>query len=84
MFAFQQQLASRSTNMFDKLPSLAAPKPSDLHDELECYLNTDPEHVTDVLLWWFKRQHTYPTLSRMAMDYLTIPGAYSVCLISIT
>jgi hypothetical protein len=60
--------------MFDKLPSLVAPKLSDLCDELECYLNSDPKHVIDVLLWWFERQHIYPALSHMAMDYLTILG----------
>ena len=54
---------------------LAAPKLSDLHDELECYFNSNPEHVVDVLMWWFERQHMYPALSCMAMDYLTIPGA---------
>ena len=60
--------------MFDELPALAAPQLSDLRDELGCYLNSDPEHVVDVLSWWFKKQHTYPALSRMAMDYHTIPG----------
>lgn len=62
--------------MFDELPALAAPTQSDLRDELECYLSSDPEHVGDVLLWWFERQQAYPSLSRMAMDYLSIPGAY--------
>jgi hypothetical protein len=65
---------SSSKNVFDELPALAAPDPSDLRDELERYLNSDPEHVVDVLLWWFERQHIYPALSRMAMDYHTIPG----------
>jgi hypothetical protein len=40
--------------MFDDLPALAAPRPSDLRDELERYLSTDPEHVANVLLWWFE------------------------------
>jgi hypothetical protein len=60
--------------MFDELPALAAPKASDLRDELERYLSSDPEHVVDVLSWWFERKHMYPALSRMVMDYLTIPG----------
>jgi hypothetical protein len=54
---------SSSTNMFDDLPSLAAPKVSDLHDELDRFLGTDPEHVKDVLGWWFERRHIYPWLS---------------------
>lgn len=60
--------------MFDNLPALVAPKPSDLRDELERYLSTDPEHVVDVLAWWTERRHMYPCLSRMALDYQTIPG----------
>lgn len=51
-------MTSCPKNVFDELPALAAPKPSDLHDELKCYLNSNPEHVVDVLQWWFERQHT--------------------------
>jgi hypothetical protein len=60
--------------MFDDLPALATPKVSELHNELDRFLGTDPEHVQDVLMWWFERWHTYPRLSRMARDYLSIPG----------
>jgi hypothetical protein len=64
---------SASKNMFDDLPELAAPQ---LSDELERYLtgNTYPEHIPNVLAWWSERQRIYPCLSRMAMDYLSIPG----------
>ncbi|KIL55791.1 hypothetical protein M378DRAFT_54282, partial [Amanita muscaria Koide BX008] len=50
------------------------PKASDLRDELDRFLSTDPEHVQDVLGWWFERRHIYPCLSRMARDYLSIPA----------
>ena len=63
-----------SMNIFDHLPALAAPKSTELRDELERYLSTDPEFVADVLLWWTERKSTYPRLSRMALDYLSIPG----------
>ena len=63
--------------MFDDLPALAAPKSSELRDELERYLSTDPEFVPDVLAWWYERRHIYPRLSRMAMDYLSIPGSFT-------
>lgn len=49
-------------------------KASTFRDKLQCFLNSDPEFVQDVLLWWFEHRHVYPWLSRMAMDYLTIPG----------
>ena len=65
-----------SKNVFDRLLALAAPTQSDLCDELECYLSSDPKHVGDVLQWWwFERQQAYPLLFHMAMDYLSIPGA---------
>jgi hypothetical protein len=63
-----------SKNIFDNLPSIQAPRPSDLRDELERFLSTDPEHVDDVFIWWYERKHVYPRLHRMALDYLTIPG----------
>jgi hypothetical protein len=61
-------------NIFDHLPALSAPKTKELRDELARYLSTDPEQVDDVLLWWHERKSMYPRLSRMALDYLTIPG----------
>jgi hypothetical protein len=67
---------SGSTNIFDNLPALSAPKASDLRGELERYLSTDPEQVTNVLMWWTERKTMYPNLSRMALDYLSIPGQY--------
>jgi hypothetical protein len=71
---------SSSKNMFDDLPALAAPKAAELRDELDRFLGTDPEYVKDVLAWWFERRHIYPRLSRMAMDYLLIPGMYQIYL----
>ena len=62
--------------MFDDLPTLAAPKSSELHDKLKRYLSTDPEFVPDVLTWWYEHRHVYPCLSRMAMDYLSVPGLF--------
>lgn len=60
--------------MFDGLAALIAPAQAELRDELECYLSTDPEHVTDVIEWWYKKRSVYPRLHRMALNYLTIPG----------
>ena len=61
-------------NIFDNLPALSAPKAKELRDELTRYLSTDPEQVDNVLLWWHERKTMYLQLSRMALDYLTIPG----------
>lgn len=53
---------------------LAPPKSTDLGSELDRYLSTDVEYVTDALKWWYERHASYPALHRMALDYLTIPG----------
>ena len=58
------------------MPSLSAPASSELHDKLDRYLTSNPEQVTDVCQWWYERRVAYPRLHRMALDYLTIPGAY--------
>jgi hypothetical protein len=60
--------------MFDDLPALTAPSSSELRDELDRYLSTDPEQVMDVCRWWYERRVAYPRLYRMALNYLTIPG----------
>jgi hypothetical protein len=62
--------------MFDNLPALTAHKPSELLNELRRYLKLDPEDVDDVFEWWTDHSGAFPRLSRMALDYLTIPGAY--------
>jgi len=68
-----------AANVFDTLTALAPPRVTDLRTELDCYLAADVEHVTDALVWWHEHRVTYPRLSRMALDYLTIPGElYSV------
>jgi hypothetical protein len=56
-----------------------APTPSS-DDELQCYLAADVEDVKDGLMWWHERHAMFPQLSRMARDYLSIPGEYIVFL----
>jgi len=59
-----------------QLTCFLRPPTSELRDELDRYLSTDPEQVNDVCKWWYERKEIYPRLHRMALDYLTIPGAY--------
>lgn len=63
-----------SGNIFDRLPALAHVKTSG--EELENYLNADIEDIADPIAWWHGHRKTYPHLSRMALDYLTIPGMF--------
>jgi len=55
------------------MAALAIPKCTELRDELDRYLSSDPEHVIDAICWWYDRHAEYPCLSRMAIDYLVIP-----------
>ena len=64
-----------STNIFDDLPSLKPSEDKEPQDELERFLSTERDlNVKDGLRWWVDRKHLYPRLSRMALDYLSIPG----------
>jgi len=60
--------------MFDNIPALAPPKAADLGSEINHYLSSDVEHVIDPLAWWHARHGTYPQLSHMALNYLSIQG----------
>jgi hypothetical protein len=55
------------------MAALAAPESTELRDELDRYLGSDPEHVIDGVRWWYDHRVEYPCLSRMAIDYLVIP-----------
>jgi hypothetical protein len=60
--------------MFDDLEALSAPKPSDLHGEIDQYLATNIKDVCDAIMWWTERKSMYLALSQIALDHLTIPG----------
>jgi hAT family C-terminal dimerisation region len=66
--------STQQHNIFDNLLDNKLPSSSD--DELQHYLATDVEDVKDGLMWWYERRAMYPRLSRMAHDYLAIPGEY--------
>ena len=63
-----------SDNIFDALPTLSEPTKAALFDELTRYLSAPVERTLNPLLWWVEKQAIYPRLSRMARDYLSIPG----------
>ena len=45
--------------------------------ELDHYLKSGQiKDVKDPLQWWFDNRGSYPRLSRMARDFLTIPGEF--------
>ena len=63
-----------SNNIFDNLPALASSCLTTATGELNLYLNTEVENVTDALLWWHQKWKTYPRLYHMALNYLSVPG----------
>lgn len=69
-------------NYFDKIlyadESESDEEARPAHDELESYLAAGTvKNVQNALLWWHEHADVYPRLSRMATDYLTIPGKYN-------
>ena len=47
-------------------------------DEIKHYLSIETEETkVDAIEWWIARWRSFPHLSRMALDYLTIPGEYN-------
>lgn len=49
-----------------------------MRDEIDRYLAAPIEkNITDAMGWWHDRQTQFPRLSRMALDYLSIPGTWS-------
>jgi hypothetical protein len=67
-------IAQPSQNMFDTL--IAKPTISGDEDEFTDYLQTKTEQVDNPIAWWIGQRGQYPRLSRMAIDYLTIPGIF--------
>ena len=71
-----------SDNIFNALPALSTVSKS-LLDELTQFWSSPTELTLDPLRWWADRQVIYPRLSRMARDYLSVPGKFSFLLIII-
>lgn len=65
-------------NIFDNLPSFQPPNAHELSDELARYLSINVEDVDDPIQWWSDRKTQYPNLSRMAIDFLTLPGEFVI------
>jgi hAT family C-terminal dimerisation region len=42
--------------------------------ELDEYLHRPIENIKEPMKWWVQHSEVYPNLSRMAMDFLSIPG----------
>ena len=70
-------------NIFDALPTVSRSKKVGLADEIARYLSAPTEATLDPLVWWTERKDIYPRLSRMALDYLSIPGTSIYLLLNV-
>ena len=69
------QASESSENIFDALLTYSDPHLDVSDNELERYLKEPREAVMNIVQWWIDNSKRYPCLSRMALDYHTIPGA---------
>ena len=66
---------SQNDDSDDSESSSSSSDEEEFADELERYLSSGRiKGVTDPIKWWHENQGSYPRLSRMAKDFLTIPG----------
>ena len=68
----------QGANIFDHLPNVKKTRSvaSEAAKEIERYLSTATLKTDNPLQWWTENAELYPTLSWMALDYLSIPGTY--------
>jgi len=69
----QASKSTRSQNIFDSIFNTTPMSPNTL-DKLQHYLAVDVKDMKDTLMWWHKRHGSFPGLSCMAHNYLSIPG----------
>jgi hypothetical protein len=75
LLTFYYAQSSTIDNIFDE-PPLPTTQSATLSDKLEHYLSSPVEDAPNPLKWWKSCEKQYPCLSRMALDYLSIPGMY--------
>jgi hypothetical protein len=59
--------------MFDNL-LFAKPTAQASDDKVTLYLQEKVENIGDPIAWWLTQRDRFPFLSKMALDYLLIPG----------
>lgn len=82
-FVVSSVFQSQNNSSSESESSSSSSNEEDFADELDRYLSSGCiKGVDDLLRWWHENQASYPHLSHMAKDYLTIPGQYSFCISS--
>jgi hypothetical protein len=71
------QTNSSSSTLFN---SIFKKKRIEPYSELEDYLSSSVARFNELpLKWWKQNEKSYPNLSKMAKDYLAIPGTSASC-----
>lgn len=60
--------------MFDVFAHVNLPAASSSRSELDDYLTSAVQEVSDPLKWWYEKRRVFPKLSQMALDFLSVPG----------
>ncbi len=73
----------KDRNQFDDLPVFRrrAARTTGPDNEIKRYINSPTVVTKDPIQWWWDHRREYPRLSRMALNYLTIPGTSSMLLV---
>jgi hypothetical protein len=73
---FYYNLLQESDDPLGEFGNVSVTKKAFRRNELEEYLALPVENVRDPLKWWYENRRAYPILSRMGLDYLSIPGMF--------
>ena len=74
-FCHSRAFQSQKDDSDDSESSSSSSDEEGFADELNRYLSSGRiKGVDDPVKWWHENQASYPRLSRMAKDFLTIPG----------
>ena len=79
LFCCSKVFQSQNDDSDDSESSSSSSDEDEFADELDCYLSSGHiKGVTDPIKWWHENQASYSRLSRMAKDFLMIPGKHFI------
>jgi hAT family C-terminal dimerisation region len=79
---YQRKVDSDDSSVEDSSESDSSTEEEELMTELDHYIKSPRiKDVDDPHQWWIDNHRSYPRLSRMAKDFLTIPGAFIIIII---
>ena len=74
MRSLLEALLAKDQDNFRALDEAATTLLRDLAAKLASFVSLPVKNVKDPLKWWYDNHFVYPSLHRMALDYLSIPA----------